>query len=316
MAGEIEIFVYGSCHYGQEPDRDDSVGNGGYGVVILKDGRQLDQLSGGYSATTNARMDIVGITEGLQRVRVPGDIVVYTPNGYVLDTLTKGWLEKWKRKGFKKKKHADLWRRLDAVLQKQGRAISFQHARAVRSAQAFQLAEELGKAMSAKQDLPVDLEPEEGGLFEMTGHSPVEHSEMPVLQPVLDSVCVDASALGHPGPTEYRGVDCRSGKILFQHRYPEATQNIGGFLAIVHALALNRKQGKPDQVVYIDSVQAIAGVKQKKCETTYIRTANNAVLFGDIQRAVDWLVNHPSDAKVLKWNTAEWGPIPAEYDRE
>jgi ribonuclease HI len=99
-------------------------------------------------------MDIVGITEGLKRIKEPGDIVVYLTNGYVIDTLSKGWLEKWKKNGYKKKKHADLWKILDSVLQENSHSISFKHSRDVKYTADFQHAEQLGKTMSGKKDLP------------------------------------------------------------------------------------------------------------------------------------------------------------------
>ena len=63
MTEKLKIYVYGSCHFSERLDSDDAVGNGGYGVVITLNGKQIDQLSGGFSFTTNARMDIIGITE-------------------------------------------------------------------------------------------------------------------------------------------------------------------------------------------------------------------------------------------------------------
>jgi ribonuclease HI len=109
MNDEVKIFVYGSCHFSERLDSDEVVGNGGYGVVICINGKRTEEFSGGYFNTTNARMDIVGIIEGLKRIIEPSNITVYLTNGYVIDTLTKGWLESWKKKGFKKKKNVDLW---------------------------------------------------------------------------------------------------------------------------------------------------------------------------------------------------------------
>ena len=63
MTEELEIYLYSSCHFSERLDNDDAVGNGGYGIVITSNGKQIDQLSGGFSFTTNARMDIIGITE-------------------------------------------------------------------------------------------------------------------------------------------------------------------------------------------------------------------------------------------------------------
>ena len=67
MACEIKIYVYGSCHFSERLDNDEAVGTGGYGVVLTSNGIQIDQISGGFSFTTNARMDIIGITEGLKK---------------------------------------------------------------------------------------------------------------------------------------------------------------------------------------------------------------------------------------------------------
>jgi len=103
MTEQLKIYVYGSCHFSERLENDEVVGNGGYSIVITADGKQVDQVSGGFSFTTNAWMDIIGITEGLKKIKEPGNIVIYLSNGYVIDTLTKGWLENWKRNGFKKK---------------------------------------------------------------------------------------------------------------------------------------------------------------------------------------------------------------------
>lgn len=318
MSEEIKIYVYGSCHFSERLDNDEAVGIGGYGIVISSNGKQVDQFSGGFSFTTNARMDIIGITEGLKRIKEPSNIVVYLSNGYIIDTLTKGWLENWKRKGFKKKKHVDLWKELDKVLQNNTHTISYKHSKEVKSSKDFQLSEQLGKEMSSKKNLPNDLKYNDNGfgLFKATIQTPSEVLEIENDIPILDSVSVDASTISNPGVTEYRGVDTRTKQVIFQHRYDEATNNIGEFLAIVHALALYKKQGKKLIILYSDSVNAISWVKEKKCKTKYERNEKNNKLFEDIQRAVTWLENNDYETKILKWNTGAWGQIPADYGRK
>ena len=318
MTEEIKIYVYGSCHFSERLNNDDAVGTGGYGIVISSNDKQLDQISGGFSFTTNARMDIIGITEGLKRIKEPSNIVVYLSNGYVIDTLAKGWLEKWKKKGFKKKKHVDLWKELDKVLQENTHTISYKHSKDVKFSKDFQLAEQLGKTMSGKKNLPNDLKPHDNGdgLFEATSEIQTDILEIEDDKPILDSICVDASTIENPGVTEYRGVDTRTRKIILQREYDEATNNIGEFLAIVHALALYKKQEKELKILYSDSVNAISWVRQKKCKTKYEKTENNSKLFEDIQRAVSWLENNSYDTKILKWNTGAWGQIPADYGRK
>ena len=318
MTEQIKIYVYGSCHFSERLDNDDAVGNGGYGIIITSNGKQIDQISGGFSFTTNARMDIIGITEGLKKIKEQSNIVVYLSNGYVIDTLTKGWLENWKKNGFKKKKHVDLWKQLDKVLQDSTHTISYKHSKDVKFSKEFQLAEQLGKAMSGKKNLPNDLKENEsgGGLFEITNENQTEILKIEDDTPSLDSICVDASTIENPGVTEYRGVDTKTKQVLFQHKYDEATNNIGEFLAIVHALALYKKQGKEIKIIYSDSANAISWVQQKKCKTKYQKTENNTKLFDDIQRAVAWLENNSYDTKIFKWNTGAWGEIPADYGRK
>ena len=68
MTDEVKIYVYGSCHFSERLDSDEVVGNGGYGIVINTNGKKTDEISGGLSNTTNARMDIIGITEGLKKI--------------------------------------------------------------------------------------------------------------------------------------------------------------------------------------------------------------------------------------------------------
>lgn len=318
MTEELKIYVYGSCHFSERLDNDDAVGNGGYGIVITSNGKQIDQISGGFSFTTNARMDIIGITEGLKRIKEPSSIVIYLSNGYVIDTLTKGWLDKWKKKDFKKKKHVDLWKELDKVLQENIHVISYKHSKDIKFSKEFQLAEQLGKIMSGKKHLPNDLKGNNNGdgSFELTSENHAEILEIYDDTPILESICVDASTIENPGVTEYRGVDTKTGQVLFQHKYEEATNNIGEFLAIVHALALYKKQGKELKVIYSDSVNAMSWVKQKKCKTKYQKAENNIKLFDDIQRAVAWLEDNVYDTKILKWNTGAWGQIPADYGRK
>lgn len=321
MSNEIKMYVYGSCHITEQLNSDETIGTGGYGLVISSNGKKIDEIAGGFSNTTNARMDIIAITEGLKRIKEPGNVVVYLTNGYVIDTLTKGWLEKWKRTGFKKKKHVDLWRELDKVLHDSSHTVSFRHSRDVKYTFEFKLAEQLGKAMSGKRNLPADLQLQTNGtgLFEPADEVILTTAENLGLindEPIIDSVSVDASSIENPGRTEYRGVDTRTKQVLFEKKYEEATNNIGEFLAIVYALALYKKQGKELKVIYSDSLNAISWVRQKRCKTKLEKNERNAEVFDHIQRAINWLETNQYETKILKWNTAAWGQIPADYDRK
>ena len=130
-----------------------------------------------------------------------------------------------------------------------------------------------------------------------------------------DAIAVDAACSGNPGPMEYRGVDLRSGCELFHLGPMHGTNNIGEFLAIVHALALLKKQGVK-RTVYSDSRNALLWVRQKQCKTKLERNAQTEGLFQLIDRAVIWLRNNKIEVPLLKWQTKEWGEVPADFGRK
>lgn len=133
---------------------------------------------------------------------------------------------------------------------------------------------------------------------------------------IKNSIAVDAACSGNPGDMEYRGVNVFNGEQLFlQGVYKEATNNIGEFLAIVHGLALLKKQNS-DWPIYSDSITAISWIKAKKCKTKLERTANNAEVFARIEAAEKWLATNTYTTKIYKWDTKAWGEIPADFGRK
>ncbi len=133
---------------------------------------------------------------------------------------------------------------------------------------------------------------------------------------IPESLAVDAACSGNPGKMEYRGVYIETGQQVF-HVGPMAqgTNNIGEFLALVHGLALFSKNGCT-MPIYSDSRNAIRWVQQKKCKTKLERTQANAPIFNLIERAEKWLRENSYTTKILKWETAEWGEIPADFGRK
>lgn len=86
-------------------------GPGGYGVVLEFKGKRKE-LSAGYRKTTNNRMELLAVIVGLEAIKKPGwDVLVTSDSKYVVDAVTKGWLDSWVRKNFKGKKNVDLWKR-------------------------------------------------------------------------------------------------------------------------------------------------------------------------------------------------------------
>lgn len=127
---------------------------------------------------------------------------------------------------------------------------------------------------------------------------------------------VDAACSGNPGPMEYRGIDLATGAEIFQFGPVHGTNNVGEFLAIVHALALLWKQGDTQKTIYSDSYNAILWVKKKQCKTKLKRTPQTEQLYQIISRAEQWLKTHTYRNPVVKWETAEWGEIPADFGRK
>lgn len=133
---------------------------------------------------------------------------------------------------------------------------------------------------------------------------------------IHDSIAVDAACSGNPGKMEYRGVCVKTGQQLFHHGPLErGTNNIGEFLAIVHALAW-MKQNKIDLPLYTDSANAILWVKNKKCKTKLEPVAANAPVFQLIDRAEKWLQENTYTTRIIKWETKLWGEIPADFGRK
>ena len=137
------------------------------------------------------------------------------------------------------------------------------------------------------------------------------------LPPVVEryALAVDAACSGNPGPMEYRGVYLGDGKEIFHFGPVHGTNNIGEFLAIVHALAMLDKQGLK-MTIYSDSRTAISWVRKKCCKTQLERTEETEQLFQLIERAETWLKAHRVTTPIIKWETEQWGEVPADFGRK
>lgn len=137
------------------------------------------------------------------------------------------------------------------------------------------------------------------------------------IEPVdYNSISVDVGTRGNPGPMEYKGVDTKTGEVLFSvGPIPNGTNNIGEFLAIVHALAYLQEQGS-NKTIYSDSVNAMKWVRQKKAATTLKKDASTRQVWDLVERAEEWLRTHTYQNKIVKWQTKLWGEIKADYGRK
>ena len=103
MMQEIIIYTDGSAL--------GNPGKGGYGTILMS-GRHYKELSQGFRLTTNNRMELLAVITGLEALKFNGcSVTVYSDSKYVVDAVSKGWLDTWVKTRFKGKKNEDLWRR-------------------------------------------------------------------------------------------------------------------------------------------------------------------------------------------------------------
>jgi ribonuclease HI len=105
---QIVIHIDGACSGNQGP--------GGYGVVLVYKNRRKE-LSGGFQNTTNNRMEIMAAIKGIEALKERCKVTICCDSRYLVDSINKGWVLKWKAKGWMRNKrepalNVDLWERL------------------------------------------------------------------------------------------------------------------------------------------------------------------------------------------------------------
>lgn len=109
---KVEMFTDGACSGNPGP--------GGWGTILRCNGTEKE-MSGGESNTTNNRMELLAVINGLSALNRKCDVTIYTDSQYVVNGITKGWAESWKKNGWRKKDkkpalNADLWDMLLTLL--------------------------------------------------------------------------------------------------------------------------------------------------------------------------------------------------------
>ncbi|MEM7361434.1 MAG: ribonuclease HI [Bacteroidota bacterium] len=90
-------------------------GRGGYAAILTYQGHEKE-LSGGFRLTTNNRMELLAVIKGLEAIKKRRqEVIVYADSRYVVNAVTQRWVMGWEKKGFEKKKNADLWKRFLAI---------------------------------------------------------------------------------------------------------------------------------------------------------------------------------------------------------
>ena len=133
--------------------------------------------------------------------------------------------------------------------------------------------------------------------------------------PVLDALAVDAACSGNPGTMEYQGIYIPTRMRVFHYIAERGTNNLGEFLAIVHGLSYLKKHHL-NQIIYSDSANAISWVRQKQCKSKLPLDDKTAELWDYIHRAENWLRTNSYTTEIRKWDTDNWGEIPADFGRK
>ncbi len=135
-------------------------------------------------------------------------------------------------------------------------------------------------------------------------------------KPIENSISVDAACNSTTGVMEYQGVYTGVKQQIFKMGpFQGGSNNIGEFLALVHALAWCKKH-RITLPVYTDSRTAMAWVRNKKAKTKISPGNNNREVFELIRRAEKWLQENSWTNPIIKWETEAWGEIPADFGRK
>ena len=146
----VTIHTDGSCIGNPGP--------GGYGVVLDYQGR-TKELSGGFSRTTNNRMELMAAIVGLEALREPCRVSLFSDSKYVVEGVTEGWAKRWKAHGWMRNKqeraeNADLWDLLLSALDKH--AVEFKWVKGHAGNPGNVRADRLALAAANGKDLPPD----------------------------------------------------------------------------------------------------------------------------------------------------------------
>jgi len=147
---KVTIYTDGGCSPNPGP--------GGYGIVLIY-GEQRRELSGGYRNTTNNRMELTAAIRGLQALKEPCAVTLFSDSQYVVNGITKGWARRWKSKGWVKSdkrpaENIDLWE--DLLNLCETHTVRFEWIRGHNGHVENECCDRLAGDASRRQDLPID----------------------------------------------------------------------------------------------------------------------------------------------------------------
>ncbi len=154
-------------------------GPGGYGVILDYRG-QRKELSGGYGLTTNNRMELLAAIIGLEALKRPCRVTLYSDSRYLVDSVSKGWVARWRKNGWMRDKrtpavNSDLWERLLNLMERMealGGGAEFHWVRGHSGDPDNERCDELASTAAQQPNLPAD-----------PGYPPVDFRRMPIRRP-------------------------------------------------------------------------------------------------------------------------------------
>lgn len=109
---EVSIYTDGACR--------GNPGRGGWGAILVY-GKHERELSGGEPVTTNNRMELIAAISGLEALREPCSVTLYSDSKYLVDAFLERWIYSWREHGWRRGrdelKNPDLWERLYELTQ-------------------------------------------------------------------------------------------------------------------------------------------------------------------------------------------------------
>ena len=147
---DVIIYTDGACIGNPGP--------GGYGAVLLSGG-QRRELSGGYAETTNNRMELMAAIVGLEALKQPCNVTLYSDSKYLVDAIEKGWALKWRANSWMRNRreraiNPDLWERLLAL--KEQHNVAFKWVRGHAGVKENERCDHLATTAAKGKGLPTD----------------------------------------------------------------------------------------------------------------------------------------------------------------
>ncbi len=147
---KVNIYIDGACSGNPGP--------GGYGIVLEYNGKKVEK-SGGFSNTTNNRMEIMAAIVALESLTEKCSVRIFSDSQYLVNAMTKGWVQRWKANGWMRNRkekaiNPDLWERMLKLCD--SHEVEFNWIRGHEGHEENERCDQLAKTAAARTGLPVD----------------------------------------------------------------------------------------------------------------------------------------------------------------